>query len=346
MSIERESFGKMPDGEEVELFTLTNRNGLRAKIMTYGATLTAVETPDREGRLTNVTLALDSLADYLRGHPCLGSTIGRYANRIALGRFQLDGTEYRLATNNGPNHLHGGTRGFDKVVWKPQPAERPGRSGVAFSYQSADGEEGYPGRLLAQVTYALTDDNELRIEYAATCEKPTVVNLTNHTYWNLGGAGSGDVLGHRLTLAADHYLPVDAGLIPTGQIKPVNGTPMDFTQSRTIGSRIQQTGYGYDHCFVVKREPGQQGLTLAARVEEPHSGRVMDVYTTQPGIQLYTANFLDATLHGGPVAFGRHFGLCLETQHYPDSPNRPEFPSTVLRPGEVYEQVTMHKFGV
>ena len=345
MSIQREIFGHTQDGTEVELFTLTNRNGLRAKIMTYGATLTSVEVPDRAGRQTNVTLALDSLADYLKGHPCFGSTIGRYANRIALGRFQLDGVEYRLATNNGPNHLHGGIRGFDKVVWKAEPVTQPGLSGVVFSYESADGEEGYPGRLLVRATYALTDDNELRMEYTATCDKPTVVNLTNHAYWNLGGAASGNVLGHRLTLVADNYLPVDGGLIPTGEIKPVKGTPMDFTQPRTIGSRIQQTGYGYDHCFVLKKD-GQRGPTLAARVEEPHSGRVMEVYTTQPGVQLYTANFLDATLRGGGVAFGRHFGLCLETQHYPDSPNRPEFPSTVLRPGEKYEQLTVHKFGV
>jgi aldose 1-epimerase len=346
MSIERESFGKTQDGEEIDLFTLTNRDGLRAKIMTYGATLTSVETPDRGGRLTNVTLALDLLADYLKGHPCLGSTVGRYANRIALGRFQIDGTEYRLATNNGPNHLHGGIRGFDKVVWTARPVEQSGFPGAAFSYESGDGEEGYPGRLSAQVTYTLSDRNQLLMRFTATSDKPTVVNLTNHAYWNLGGAGSGDILGHRLTLEADEYLPVDAGLIPTGEIKPVKGTPMDFTQPHTIGSRIQQTGYGYDHCFVLKREPGQQGPMLAARVEEPHSGRVMEVYTTQPGIQLYTANFLDATLHGGGVAFGRHFGLCLETQHYPDSPNRPEFPSTLLRPGEKYEQLTIHKFSV
>ncbi len=346
MSVDRELFGKMPDGEEVELFTLTNRNGLRAKIMTYGATLTSVEVPDRDGRLTNVTLALDSLADYLKGHPCLGSTIGRYANRIALGRFELDGVEYRLATNNGPNHLHGGIRGFDKVVWKAHTFV--GTAGVIFSYESGDGEEGYPGRLSAQVTYDLTDHDELLIAYDATCDKPTVVNLTNHAYWNLGGAGAGDVLGHRLTLAADAYLPADAGLIPTGEIRPVQGTPLDFTQPRTIGSRIQQTGFGYDHCFVLRKPPGQpeNAAPLAARVEEPHSGRVMEVATSQPGVQLYTANFLDGRLHGGGVAFGRHFGLCLEAQHYPDSPNRRAFPSTVLRPGETYKQVTMHKFDV
>jgi len=346
MSIERELFGKTPAGAEVELFRLTNRHGLRAKIMSYGATLIALEAPDRHGQLTNLTLALDSLADYLKGHPCLGSTIGRYANRIALGRFAIDGVEYRLATNNGPNHIHGGIRGFDKMLWKAQPLERSGFSGVVFSYESADGEEGYPGRLLAQATYGLTDANELRIEYTAACDKPTVVNLANHAYWNLGGAQAGDVLGHRLTIEADSYLPVDAGLIPTGEVKPVKGTPLDFTEPGTVGSRIQQTGYGYDHCFVLRSGPRRSGPALAARVEEPHSGRVMEVYTTQPGIQLYTANFLDATLHGGGVAFGRHFGLCLETQHFPDSPNRPTFPSTVLRPGEKYEQITVHKFGL
>jgi aldose 1-epimerase len=346
MSVEKKSWGKTADGIAVELYTLTNAHGLRVKIMTYGATITAVEVPDRRGRTANVTLSLESPEDYFRGHPCFGSTIGRYANRIAKGRFRLDGVEYRLATNNGPNHLHGGLCGFDKVVWRAEPVERPGFAGVAFSYRSADGEEGYPGTLLARVTYALTDQNELRMDYSATTDKPTLVNLTNHAYWNLAGAGSGDVLEQQLMLNADRYLPVDAGLIPTGELRPVAGTPMDFTSPMMIGSRIQETGGGYDHCYVLSRKAGEAEPTLAARAVEPQSGRTMEVYTTEPGVQLYTANGLDGSLSASGAAYGKHAGFCLETQHFPDSPNRPEFPSAVLRPGETYRQVTIHKFGV
>jgi aldose 1-epimerase len=338
--------GKTPQGVEVDLYTLANAHGLRAKIMTYGATLIAVEAPDRDGQIENVTLSLDSLADYLKGHPCLGSTIGRYANRIAKGRFSIDGRPYALATNNGPNHLHGGLKGFDKVVWRATSSEKGiGSSvGVVFSYESADGEEGYPGNLAAQVTYSLTDDNELRIEYSATTDKPTVVNLTNHAYWNLADGGSTDVLGHELMLPADYYLPVDAGLIPVGQPAPVQGTPLDFTQMRTIGTHIDQLPGGYDHCYVLNKVPGQPGPSLAARVAEPVTGRVMEVYTTEPGIQLYTANGLDGTLRAGGKAYGKHHGFCLEAQHYPDSPNRPDFPSTRLNPGQQYHQLTVHKF--
>jgi aldose 1-epimerase len=373
MSVRRESWGRTSQGEEIGLYTLTNAAGLRVKIMTYGATITAVEVPDRRGRTANVTLSLEAPEDYLRGHPCFGSTIGRYANRIARGRFRLDGVEYRLATNNGPNHLHGGLRGFDKVVWRAEPVQRPGFAGVAFSYRSADGEEGYPGTLLVQVTYALTDQNALRMDYSATTDKPTLVNLTNHAYWNLAGSGSGDVLGQELMISADRYLPVDEGLIPTGELRPVAGGPMDFTRPMTIGSRIQAAGGGYDHCYVIKPRPAvapasaalEAGVavelppqrsattgrgfvepTLAARAVEPESGRTMEVYTTEPGVQLYTANGLDGRLRAFGAAYGKHAGFCLETQHFPDSPNRPEFPSTVLRPGETYRQVTIHKFEV
>ncbi len=369
MNVEKKPWGRTSDGTVVDSYTLTNAHGLRVKIMTYGATITAVEVPDRGGRLANVTLSLESLDDYLKGHPCFGSTIGRYANRIARGRFRLDGVEYRLATNNGPNHLHGGLRGFDKVVWRAEPVQRPGFAGVAFSYRSADGEEGYPGTLLAQVTYALTDQNELRMDYSATTDKPTLVNLTNHAYWNLAGAGSGDVLGQELMINADRYLPVDEGLIPTGELRPVAGTPMDFTRPMTIGSRIQAAGGGYDHCYVLNRkaggvvrssafrreEPPEGGITnasdrhqpaLAARAVEPESGRTMEVYTTEPGVQLYTANGLDGSLRAFGAAYGKHAGFCLETQHFPDSPNRLEFPSTVLRPGETYRHLTIHRFGV
>ncbi len=346
MPIVKHSIGQTPEGVDVDAYTVANANGLRLTIMTYGATITAVEVPDRHGQLSNVTLALDSLADYLKGHPCLGSTIGRFANRIAKGRFVIDGRQYVLATNNGPNHLHGGIKGFDKVVWIAQPVEGADAAGVTFSYVSPDGEEGYPGKLIAQVTYSLTDSNELQMEYSATTDKPTVVNLTNHTYWNLAGSGAGDVLQHELMLNADRFLPVDDGLIPLGQLQTVRGTPMDFTQPQNIGARMGQMGGGYDHCYVLNKADAQRGPALAARVAEPTTGRIMEVYTTEPAIQLYTANGLDGTLRGGGKSYHKHAGLCLEAQHYPDSPNQPQFPSTLLRPGEIYTQVTLHKFSV
>ncbi len=345
MSIEKAAFGKMPDGTRVDQYTLTNANGLRVKIITYGATLTAVEAPDRNGKLDVVTLHLESLDDYLAGHPYFGSTVGRYANRIAKGKFTLDGAEHTLATNNGENHLHGGIKGFDKLVWDAKPVEGEGFVGVELTLVSPDGDEGYPGRLAATATYKLTSDDELRMEYTATADKPTHVNLTNHAYWNLAGAGSGDVLDHVLMLQADRYLPVDDGLIPLGELAGVTGTPMDFTKPKTIGSRIAQVEGGYDHCYVLNKEEAG-GMSLAARVVEPASGRVMEIYTTQPGIQLYTGNFLDGTLTVAGAPCRKHYAFCLETEHFPDSPNRPEYPSTVLRPGETYRQVTVHKFRV
>ncbi|MFH1920461.1 MAG: aldose epimerase family protein [Planctomycetota bacterium] len=345
MSIECNPIGKMPDGTQVDQYTLTNAGGLRIGIMTYGATLTTVEMPDRDGNRDVVTLYLDSLDGYLGGHPFFGSIAGRYANRIARGKFTLDGVEYTLATNNGPNHLHGGRRGFDKAVWKAEPLDREGCVGVTFTHVSPDGDEGYPGTLTSSVTYTLTADDELKMEYTAKTDKPTHVNLTNHAYWNLAGAGSGDVLEHQLLINADRYLPVDEGLIPLGEPAAVKGTPMDFTKPHAIGARILQVEGGYDHCYVLNKTEGDE-LTLAARVVEPKSGRVMEVYTTQPGVQLYTANFLS----GSPTVAGKpcqkHFGFCLETEHFPDSPNRPEYPSTVLRPGETYHEVTVHKFSV
>ena len=343
MSISKESLGKTPEGAEVDQYTLSNANGLRVKIMTYGATITSVEVPDRNGKSENITLHRDSLADYLKGHPFFGSTVGRYANRIAKGKFTLDGKQYTLVTNDGPNHLHGGRKGFDKVVWKAEPVETDASVGVVFSYQSADGEEGYPGALSVRVTYSLTNDNELKMAYWAKTDKPTVLNLTNHTYWNLDG-GAGDVLGHELTIQADRYLPVDAGLIPLGALQGVKDTPMDFRQPHAIGARINQVEGGYDHCYVLNKEQDKKELGLAARVVSPKSGRVMEVSTTQPAIQFYSANFLDGTLSAGGKTYGKHFALCLETQHYPDSPNQPAFPSTVLKPGEEYEQLTVHKF--
>lgn len=346
MSNEKEPFGKTPEGAEVDLYTLTNANGLRVKIMTYGATITSVEVPDRDGRLANVTLSLDSLDNYLKEHPYLGSTVGRYANRIAKGKFSIGGKEYTLATNNGPNHLHGGRKGFDKVVWKAEPIEGEDFVGVKFSYESPDGEEGYPGLLSVKVTYSLTNDNELRMDYEAETDKPTVVNLTNHTYWNLAGGGKGDVLDHLLTLNADRFLPIDDGLIPLGELMPVGDTPMDFTHPTTIGSRIEQVEGGYDHCYVLNKSDGDTEPTFVAKITEPGSGRIMEIFTTQPGVQLYTGNFLDGTLSGGGKAFKQYYGFCLETQHYPDSPNRPEFPSTLLTPGEKFRQTTVHKFSV
>jgi aldose 1-epimerase len=337
--------GKSREGLDVDHYTLANSNGVKVTIITYGATITSVCVPDRNGKIENVTLTQDSLEDYLRGTPCFGSTIGRFANRIARGKFSIGGRQYTLAINNGKNHLHGGIQGFDKVVWKAEPVETADSAGVLFSYESPDGEEGYPGTLLAQVTYSLTNNNELKMDYTATTDKPTVVNLTNHAYWNLAGAGSGDVLGHELMLNADRFLPADDGLIPLGELKNVEGTPMDFRKPHTIGERIAQVEGGYDHCYVVNRKKERE-LVLAARVVEPKSGRAMEVYATQPGVQLYTANWLDGSLQAGGKRYEKYFGFCLETQHFPDSPNQPAFPSTLLQPGETYRQTTVHKFFV
>lgn len=335
-----DEFGKTPDGEVVHLFTCTNGRGSVLKMIDYGATVVAVEVPDRNGRRANVNLGFPTLDGYLGPHPYFGSTVGRYANRIAGARFTLDGVTYTLAANDGKNHLHGGIQSFSRVIWEAEPLETAEGVGVRFHRLSPDGEEGYPGSLDVTVVYLLTHDDELRIDYRATTDKPTVVNLTNHCYWNLAGAGAGDILEHELMLAADHYLPVTPDLIPTGELAPVEGTPFDFRRPTAIGARIDQVPGGYDHCFVLRNQTGE--LALAARVKDPKSGRVMEILTTQPGIQLYTGNFLDGSPANG--GYGKHAAFCLETQHYPDSPNRPEFPSTVLRPGEEYHQVTVHRF--
>jgi aldose 1-epimerase len=342
MNIRKEPFGKMRDGSAVDLYTLSNSKGMKTQVMTLGATLVSVEVPDRNGRPAEVTLKMDTFEQYVAGHPCFGSVCGRYANRIAKGAFTLDGVEYTLARNNGPNHLHGGIVGFHKVNWTAEPVEGAASVGVKLTYTSRDGEEGYPGKLVATVTYTLAADNQFTMDYSAVTDKPTVLNLTNHAYWNL--AGSGDVLAHELLLNADRYLPVDKGLIPLGELKPVQGTPMDFTKPLPIGSRIAEVPGGYDHCYVLNKEkPGE--LSLAARVMDPASGRVMEVLTTQPGVQIYTANGLNMKKPGG-VSYGKHYGVCLETQHFPDSPNQPGFPSTVLRPGQTYRHSTVHKFSV
>ncbi len=334
-------FGQLSDGTAVGLFTLTNAHGLVAKITNYGTILTELHVPDRAGNLGDIVLGFDNLAQYLRGHPHFGCTVGRVANRIAHGRFTLDGETYTLAINNGPNHLHGGLKGFDKVLWSAEPLAG---AAVKFSYTSVDGEEGYPGTLSVTVVMTLTDANELAIDYTATTDKTTIVNLTNHTYFNF--AGQDDILGHQLQLAANSYTPANEHLIPTGEIKPVAGTPLDFTKPTAIGSRFDQLGgepRGYDHNFVINR--AGKGLALTARAFEPTTGRAMELTTTQPGVQLYTGNWLDGSLTGKRgVVYQRHAGFCLETQHFPDSINHHSFPSVILRPEQTYHHTTVHKF--
>ena len=347
MTVKSELFGRLADGTAVDIYTLTNAAGLEARVMTYGAILVSLKVPDRNGVLADVNLGFDNLEGYLGTHPYFGAIIGRYGNRIAKARFTLDGVEYRLAANNNGNTLHGGIKGFDKVVWTAEPVKTAHGTGVKLTYLSKDMEEGYPGNLSVTVVYTLTDSNELEIRYDATTDKKTVLNLTNHAYWNLKGEGRGDILGHVLRLEADRITAVDSpvNLIPTGEIVPVAGTPFDFTSPHTIGERIARVEGGYDHNFVLKSGGGS--LALAARVEEPESGRAMEIWTDQPAIQLYTGNFLDGTVAGkGGKAYQKHFAFCLETQHFPDSPNHPNFPTTVLEPGQTYRTTTIHRFFV
>ena len=352
--VTKAAFGQSKEGVPVELYTLTNRHGMTAKVMTYGATLTELWVPDAKGALANVVLGYDKIEPYLAGVPYFGSTVGRVGNRIANARFTLNGQTAKLAANDGKNHLHGGLKGFDKVVWKAETVSSPGGGAVRFTYRSPDGEEGYPGTLDVAVVYTLTDDNGLRIDYTATTSKPTPVNLTNHSYFNLAGDGVGDILGHVLMIAADEFTPVDAGLIPTGELKPVKGTVFDFTAPTAIGARIAQVPIappvGYDHNYVLRRPARTDDPStprLAARVVEPGSGRTMEVLTTEPGIQFYSGNFLDGTITGKSGHVYRHrTGFCLETQHFPDSPNQPAFPSTILKPGETYRSRTVFTFGV
>ncbi|MFC2158524.1 aldose epimerase family protein [Acidobacteriota bacterium] len=345
MDIKKEIFGTLADGREVEIYTLINTRGIEARLMTYGATLVSLKVPDREGLLEDITLGFDTLEGYPEVSPYFGAIVGRYGNRIAKGKFSLDGMEYTLAVNNGDNHLHGGNIGFDKKVWTAETFTENNSVGIIFSGLSPDGEEGYPGNLQYSVTYTLTDDNELKLEYEVVTDKATPLNLTHHTYWNLLGAGKGDVLGHELLLKADSYTPVDRGLIPTGEIRAVAGSAMDFTIPHPIGERIADVEGGYDHNFVLTSGGGE--LTMAAQVYEPTSGRMLVIFTTEPGIQFYSGNFLDGSIsgkRGNPV--NKHFGFCLETQHFPDSPNQSDFPSTILRPGEKYHSLTVHKFSV
>jgi len=340
----------MPDGRPVDVFTLTNHHGIEVRAISYGGIIVSLRVPDRHGNFDDVVLGYDALEGYLRASTYFGAIVGRYGNRIAKGRFTLDGQTYALATNNGPNHLHGGTKGFDKVLWTGEQGAGHHGAWVTFRYTSADGEEGYPGTLQAEVTYALTDEDELVLEYVAATDRPTPVNLTQHSYFNLTGARR-DVLGHELTIDADRFTPVDATLIPTGVLAAVAGTPFDFRRPTAIGARIAQSdeqlghGKGYDHNFVLNRKG--PALEHAARLLEPASDRSLDIYTTEPGLQFYSGNFLDGTITGKSARIYQHrWGLCLETQHFPDSPNQPGFPSTILRPGQEYRSKTVLAFGV
>lgn len=338
------------DFDDIQLFTLTNSKGMEVKVTNFGAIITSIKAPDRDGKMADITLGYDDVADYINAvdKPYFGAVVGRYGNRIAKGKFSIDGTEYTLPINNDPNSLHGGFIGFDKVVWD---AEVVGNNGVRLTYLAKDGEQGYPGNLKSAVTYTLTDDNEIVVDYKATTDKATPVNLTQHAYFNLKGEGEGTILDHELTINADGYTPVDSTLIPTGEIAPVEGTPFDFRQAKSIGRDIEQTdeqlkfGGGYDHNWVLNRTKGDGELELAATLYEPTTGRVLEITTTEPGVQFYCGNFLTGVLKGkSGKPYLHRGGLCLETQHYPDSPNQSEFPNTILKPGENYTSKTVFKF--
>ncbi len=348
MNIKREIFGKTEDNKEVSIFSLQNNNGITVKIITYGGIITSLSVPDKYGNIDNIVLGFDSLDEYTNSKyttkcPYLGAIIGRYANRIAKGKFALGGKEYKLVINDGPNHLHGGTTGFDKIVWKAEEINTDNLAGLKMTYFSPDMEEGYPGNLNITVIYTLTEQNELKIEYKGTIDKPCPVNLTQHTYFNLNSL-KGNILDHELSLNADKYTISDKNLIPTGELANVKTTPLDFRNSRKIGERIHQLVDGYDHNFVLnKKHEGE--LSLTARVSEPLSGRILEMYTTEPGVQLYTGNYLNGSfINAGGKILRKHFGFCLEAQHYPDSPNKPQFPSTILNPNEEYYQLTVYKF--
>jgi aldose 1-epimerase len=346
-AVEEQPFGTTKEGKKITLYTLTNSHHMEVRAMNYGAIIVSLRVPDRKGQVADIVLGHDTLEGYFDNSPHLGGLVGRYANRIANGSFTLDGVKYSLPKNNGPNTLHGGIKGFDQAVWQGTPLKS--KTGVAFSYLSKDGEEGFPGNLKVKVTYSLTEANELVINYEATTDKPTVLNLSQHSYFNLAGEGTGDILNHEAMINADRFTPVDSTMIPAGELRLVKGTPLDFTTQTKVGARIDDNyeqlvlGKGYDHNFVINRKA--EGLVLAARAYEPVSGRVMEISTDQPGVQFYTGNFLDGTVTGkqGHV-YKQRYGLCFETQHFPDSPNHPEFPSAVLRPGQTFHSQTRLKF--
>ena len=347
--ITKASFGRTADGASIDIFTLTNRGGMEARITNYGAIVVSLTAPDRDHKFADVVLGFNDLESYLKGHPYFGAIVGRYGNRIAKGRFTLNGVEYKLAVNNGENHLHGGIKGFDKVVWTAKSMRTKLGAAVSLTYLSKDAEEGYPGNLTVKVVYTLTNNNELRIDYTESTDKDTVTNVTHHSYFNLAGEGNGDILNHLVTLKANRFIPTDAGSIPTGELNNVQGTPFSFLKPTAIGARINQAdqqlefGKGYDHTWVVNGRAGT--LRQAASVYESTTGRVMDVWTTEPGVQFYTGNFLDGTLTGKSGKLYPHrSGFCLETQHYPDSPNQPKFPTTTLRKGAVYRSTTIYRF--
>lgn len=348
-SVTKQSFGKTADGENVDLYTLRNARGAEAKITNYGGIVTSLKVPDRRGKFDDVVLGFNDLDSYLKGHPYFGAIIGRYGNRIAKGRFTLNGVEYKLAVNNGENTLHGGIKGFDKVVWTGSESKTKAGPAVVLTYRSKDGEEGYPGNLDVRVTYTLTNNNELRIDYSATTDQDTVINLTHHSYFNLAGEGNGDILNHRAIIHGNRFLPTDAGSIPTGELRSVKGTPFDFLTSHAIGERINQDeeqlklGNGYDHTWIINGRAGT--MRLAAQAFESTSGRQMQVWTTEPGVQFYTGNFLDGTLTGkAGKLYPRRSGFCFEPQHYPDSPNQPSFPTTTLKKGATYKSTTIYRF--
>jgi len=349
-TISKEIFGKLPDGQTADLYTLTNAKGMTVNITNYGGIITKLTAEDKKGEWADVVLGFDSLSAYISGHPFFGALVGRYGNRIAKGKFTLNGTEYKLAINNGPNALHGGTKGFDKVLWKATEVKKDSTVGLELEYTSKDMEEGYPGNLAVKVVYTLANDNSLTIDYTATTDKETVLNLTNHSYFNLTGLKR-DILGQEVTILSDSMVPVNKDLIPTGKLRAVEGTPFDFRKPTVVGTGIDKTddeqiknGGGYDHCWVINRT--EKGLIPFATVKDPESGRFMEVSTTEPAVQFYTGNFLDGTYKGKNATFSKRFGLCLETEHYPDSPNQPQFPSTSLKPGDTYHTTTKYKFSV
>ena len=346
--ITQEPFGTLPDGRQVTRYTLENASGMLVRILDFGGIVTEIHVPDRHGVFADVALGFDTVGPYVKDSPYFGALIGRYGNRIGKGRFVLDGKEYQLPVNNGDNHLHGGAPGFDKVLWTASVEQ----GGLALRYRAANGEQGYPGNLDATVVYSLNDDNEIVMRFSAVADQATPVNLTQHSYFNLAGAGQGDILGHELVIDADRFVPIDAGAIPLGPLAPVTGTPFDFRQPRSIGERIGQPdkqlrhGGGYDHCWVLNKPEGGAGLTRAVHVSDPASGRVLELLTREPGVQFYSGNFLDGTLQGKGHEYQFRSGFCIEPQHFPDSPNQPDYPDTILRPGEVYETESRYRFSV
>ncbi|WP_300756083.1 aldose epimerase family protein [Janthinobacterium sp.] len=347
VSVSKAPFGVLPDGTQATAYTLANRQGLRIKVLDFGAIIQAVHAPDRHGEVADVVLGFDGIAPYLRNSWYLGAVVGRFANRIARGRFSLDGCDYSLAVNNGVNHLHGGEQGFHQVLWAAEPYQKDGAAGVVFTRSSPDGEDGYPGRLDVTLVYELNDDNALSLRYHAVTDQATPVNLTNHSYFNL--AGQGDILAHEVMIGADRYTPVDAGSIPTGELADVAGTPFDLRRATAVGDGIDAAheqirfGHGYDHNFVLNKQ-AESSLDLAVSVRDPASGRVLQVYTQAPGVQLYTGNFLDGSQTGKQGPLQRRGALCLETQHFPDSPNQPHFPDCIVRPGKPYQMETVYRF--